>query len=534
MDKPNTIRIESIIGGHSPTTHFGRNNQFRASLGIDPGQPSDDQDSIYSTIASGLLRPAASQKFSGSTITSAPLWMIPNPKDANVYVYDANGSAYTADATFTTVTGLSDTGLLTNSLGNGAEYYDNYIYFAKNTTIARYGPLNGSPSFNGDYWVTTLSKTALVNTTYPTTFKNSLQIPNHVMKRHSDGKLYFADVVGNQGNIHYISTTKSSVEGDTDSTSTYAALTFGYGLWPTALESLDADLVIALYEGNASALRQPRAKIGFWDTTSTNVNKITWYEFPDQIITAMKNVNGVLYVISGNFNSRGFRVSKFIGGYSFQEIFYSETGEPCLPGAIDGILNRALIGSHTNVPESDGCVYSSGLEKASMGSGFFNVMRSTGGTSSTNVTAVLVADNDELGFVVPVIGWTQSGDGSTGVSHGLDKQGTTYNNAPSVWWSQLFRIGQPFKITKIRIPLTQAVAANMTVIPKIYTDDGVGSSYTLTTINNTNYPNSERNIVYRLENMTGKHNFWLEFRWSGSALLTINLPIVIEYELVAD
>ena len=530
-----TITTESILGGHSPTTHFASKGQFRSSLGIDPAQPIDDADSVYSTIASGLIRPVASQKFSGTTINSAPLWLVANPKDANVYVYDARSSAYTIDATFTTVTALNDAGAL-SGLGNGAEYYDNYIYFATSTDITRYGPLNGTPAFIPAYWTGTLSKTALVATTYPTTFKNNLRLPNHILKRHSDGKLYIADVVGNIGQLHYIATTKTTVEGDTNNSSTYGALTSlgGYGLWPTAMESYGTDLAVALYEGNASNLRQSRAKIAFWDTTSTTYNKIVWVEFPDQVITAMKNVNGVLFVVSGNFNSRGFRVSKFVGGYSFQEVWYSEVGEPCLPGAIDGILNRALIGSHTNVPESDGCVWSSGLEKGSLGSGFFNIMRSTGGTSSTSVTSVLVADNDELGFVVPIIGWTQAGEGSTGISHGLDKQLTTYNNAPSVWWDQVYRIGQPFKLTKIRLLLAQAIGANMTIIPKIYTDDGAGTTYTLTTINNTNYPNGEVNIPLLLQNVTGKHNFWLELRWTGSALCTVNLPIKYDFEILDD
>ena len=526
------IQISSILGGHSPTTHFGGAGQFRASLGIDPAQPIDDADGVFSTIGSGLLRPAATEKFSGTTINTAPLWMIPNPKDALVYVYDARGSAYTIDAAFATVTALADGETLTASLGNGAEYYDNYIYFAKNLTIARYGPLNGTPAFNGNYWTTTLSKTDLTNTAYPTTFKNNLQIPNHVMHRHSDGVLYFADVVGNQGVIHKINTTKTTVEGDTDNGSTYNALDFPWGLWPTEIETYGTDLAIALYEGSNGNLRQSRAKIAFWDTTATNFNKLVFVEFPDQIITAMKNVNGTLYVISGNINARGFRVTAFLGGYSFKEVFYSETGEPCLSGAIDGTLNRVLFGSHTTVPEPDGCVYSVGLQKASLGSGFFNVMRATGGTSSTNVTSLSIADNNEMGFVVPVIGWTQAGEGSAGVSHGLDKQGTVYGTVATVWWSDLYRLGQPFKITKIRIPLAQAIATNMTIIPKIYTDEGT-KTYTLTTMNNTNY-SGKKNIVIRPENLTGDHNFMLELRWTGTALCTVGLPIIVEYELLND
>lgn len=533
QDNTFTIRIESILGGQGITTHFAGPGQFRASLGIDPAQPLDDSDTVYSTIASGLIRPTASEKFSSTIIAASPLFIKTNPKDANVYVYDARGSAYTIDATLTTVTALSDTGALSNSIGNGMEYYDNYIYFATNTTVARYGPLNGSPTFNGNYWDTTLAKTALVNTTYPTSFKNNLAIPNHPMCRHSDGVLYLGDVVGNQGYIHSIQTSKTTVEGDTDAGSTYLKLPFGYGLWPTVIESYGQDLAIALFEGSNTGLRQKQAKIAFWDTVSSNFNKITWVEFPDSLITAMKNVNGVLYVVSGNYKARGFRVSRFLGGYSFEEVFYSETGEPCLPGAIDAVLNRCVFGSHTTVPESRGCAYAIGLQKASLGTGVFNIMGATGVTGSTSVTAVAFVDATEMGFYTPILGWSEAGDGSTGASYGLDKQGTNYSNAPSSIWFPLQRMGMPFKIKEIHIPLAQAVAANMTVIPKIYTDDGAGTTWTLQTINNTNYP-GKFNIVQRggalNETISGKHDWWLELRHSGSALCTIALPIIIKGE----
>lgn len=523
------ITIDSILGGHAPSTHFAAKDQFRSSLGIDPAQPLDDSDTVYSTIASGIIRPAACEKFSSTTITSAPLWIRSNPKNALVYVYDAKSSAYTIDATMTTVTALADAGTL-SGLGNGCEYYDNYMYFLTNTDVTRYGPLNGTPGWVINYWTSVLSKTALQNTTYPSTYKNSLRLPNHPTCRHSDGALYFGDVVGNVGTIHYIKTKYTTVEGDTNDGSTYNALDVGYGLYPTALESYGTDLAIALYEGSSGNLRQPRAKIAFWDTTSDSPNKVVWVEFPDTLITAMKNINGVLYVVSGNVNNQGFRVSQFIGGYNFQELFYSETGEPCLPGAIDGVLGRAIMGSHTSVPEASGCVYTTGLQKSALGSGIFNIMGCTGGNSSTSVSALLLADNSEMGFYTPITGWTQAGDGSTSASHGLDKQGTAYNNSPSVWWSQTYRIGKYFKIKKIRIPLGQAITTNMAIVPKIYIDDG-SASQTLATINNVNYPNGERYISIQPSSAVGRNNFWLELKFWGSVLLAVELPIIIDFEV---
>lgn len=537
------ITINSILGGQTALGNFGGKDQFRASLGIDPAQPIDDLDATTSTVASGLLRPVASQKISGSTITSAPLWMKANPKDGNAYVYDANGSAYTISST-NTFTALSDGGSLTSSKGNGCEYYDNYMYFAKNTDICRYGPLNGSAAFNATYWTSTLSKAALTNTTYPRSFKNKIEYPNHVMCRHSDGKLYFTDVSGNQGIINYIRTTKVSVEGDTDNGSTLAALTFGYGLWPTTLESFGTSLAIGLIETSITNKRDARAKLALWDTTSTSFNSIIWAEFPDPLITAVKNVNGTLYVISGGYNGRGFRVSRYLGGTSFKEVYYSETGESVFPGAVEALNNQFLFGTHTTVPESDGCLMSIGLQKAALGQGVFNVMRATGGTSSTSVTSMMFHEDGsatpiEMGFYSPILGWTQAGDGSTGVSHGVDQQQTQYNNAPSVWWSQTYRIGQPFNITEIRIPFAQQMAANMTLTAKVYFDDGQASQ-TFTVINNTSFPSarlanlSVNNNVLNSGAARGEHSFWLELRWTGSALLTLALPITIELDVVPD
>lgn len=83
------------------------------------------------------------------------------------------------------------------------------------------------------------------------------------------------------------------------------------------------------------------------------------------------------------------------------------------------------------------------------------------------------------------------------------------------------------------MPLLNAVGANMTVVPKIFVDEQ-GTSHTLATINNTNYPNSERQIILRQDGVVGKHSFFFELVWSGSSLLTIGLPITIEYELLND
>lgn len=534
------IRIDSILGGISPTTHFSAPDQFRAAIGIDPSLPINDSTvDPTSLVSSGLLRPAVLNELSGgAALAGSAMWIINHPKDVTasfgqVYVYDSVGSVYSIDpSSFDTVTGIGDLNDGGSSSGNGAAYYDNYIYFARATTIARYGPLqnNASPSFTDDYWVGTLGKTALVNTAYSTTF-NSSAYPNHVLHRHSDGRLYIADVVDNKGTIHYISTTKTTVEGDTDNGSTYSKLQVGYGLHPMAIESYGSDLAIAFTEKGFRSSRPPRAKIAFWDTTSQNVNQITWVEFPDTIISALKNINGVLYAFSTN-GGTGFRITKFVGGYTFQEVGYFEHGYAPLSGGADGTATRLIFGSMSLVPDQGaanqgvGCVYSLGLQKSVLGNGLFCIFPST--RANSGISALKFATNNRFGFDTPVAG-------TASVSGGyISKLGTDYSNngINQKFWSQLFRMGRPFKITKYRIPLAQPVSAGMVVTPTIWIDNGTSSTSTRT-INATN-DNGRSNAVIRPSNLTGENNFWLELSWSGSALCTVALPITIEGEYLDD
>lgn len=535
-DNTQTILIESVLGGQSPTTYFASKDQYMRGYGFDPA---GINSAVYQKV-SGVLNPVGIVPTSnGTTINAAPLWIVDNPKDVNVYFYDNQGSAYTYIASTNSTLGISDGGSLSNSTGNGAEYYDNYVYFAKNTTIARYGPLDGTPAFDGDYWSTTLSKTALTNTTYPIRFSVAAPLlPNHVMHRHSDGKLYIADVQGNQGYIHLISTTKTTVEGDTDAGSTFGKLTFGYGLYPTSIESYGSSLAISLIEFKGSNVsnsvnRSTRAKLAFWDTTSQNFNSITWVEFPDPIITALKNVNGVLYIISCNYNSLGFRVSRYIGGNSIEEVAYIEDGVVPIQGGVDASTKRLLFGSSATTTQIP-IVYSYGLQKSALGQGLHAVMRAvnSAGTNSTGVAVTaLRLLNGTLFQDYPIIGLAAPTGNTLNVVYGTFSSNTPIYNA--LFWSSMFRIGRQFKIKKIRIPLGQAVAAGMSVTPKIYIDDGV-TSQTLVAIDNTSYPNAERNIVIKPIGLTGSNNFWLELSWSGTVACIVGLPISIEYEIIPD
>lgn len=512
----------------SPVSRLGKPlPSYHAGIGIDPDMPVSDSAKRLS----GFIRPTAMEKFSASTISGAPMWIVTNPKNSLAYIYDINGRVYSVDAN-QTVTALNSGNPITSGSGAGAEYYDNYIYFASTTDVVAYGPLDGTPSFNMNYWTSTRGKSALTNTTYPSI--NGIQIPNHPMFRHpTSGVLFIGDVLSNttantnKGAIHQIKTTKTTVEGDTDNGSAYNALNLQFGYYPTAIEAYQDTLAIAAIEGTSTTMKQKRAALYFWDMTSQSFAKIIQVEFPDPLITAMKNVNGTLYVWSGNANG-GVRLSRFVGGFSYEEVWFSEDGYPPFQGAVDAEMNRIVWGSPVTYPENAVCVFAMGSRAAKAGDGIHNILKTTSAGTNGMVTCLKYLQTTALNLRQPVVGWKDDS------SQGLDKASTTYGT--SVFRSEVYRIGQPFVIKKIRIPLAQAVTTGHAATVKIYVDES-STSYPLTSIDPTTYPNGNRNVVkYTSGDVVarGVHNFFLEIRWTGTSLLTVALPITIELETEQD
>ena len=519
------VTINSIAGGLSVSNNESAQNEFVVGLGIDPSLPLNDTASVFSdNIASGSIRPVSYRDISGSTLNQAPVWLVKDARNTTIFVYGASGSAYTLGDEYA-FTALSDGGALSASSGNGCEYYDNYIYFSKNTTVARYGPLNGTPAFDGDYWGTTLGKTALTDTTYPNSSSLPLELPNHVLQRHSDGVLYLGDVVGNQGVIHSIKTRKTTVEGDTDDGSTYNLLDFGYGLWPTALESYGTNLVIALYDGGL------RAKLAFWDTVSPNANIISNDEFPDPIITGLKNINGTLYILSGQVNTRGLRLSRYVGGSSFEEVMYSQTGYPPLPGAIDGSAQRVLSGSTEDISNSP-IVYSYGAQQAAFGDGLFTPVK-INFTDPSSVTSLLLDPFQTFSTNLPIVGWSDGTISTT--NNGLSVYsgpGATIDYAAR-FQSRVFSVGAPFKIKRIALNFYPGIGNTDSVQVAVRTDSGL-EFFNVGSITNSNYSGKTR-VILRPENVTGKYNFSIYIDIGSSVQIqSIVLPIDIDYEIYDD
>ena len=527
--KPFSVQAETILGGQGSFTYLVKEGQFRNSLAIDPDLEATTGDDR----PGGLLTPTPATALTGDTMDAEPLWLNTNPKDDDVYVYDQSGKVYSVTLATDAISDLNNGAALSSSSGNGSAYYDNFQYFAKNTDICRYGRLDGARTYAQTYWTSDLSMSPLGNgVTYPSPKIGTSKYPNHPMHVHStDRRLYFGDVMVNnginsgQGAIHFIETKKTTTEGDTNNGSTYNALDLPYGVWPIDIDEYGTDLVIAAYEGNTTSgnTRSKRAKIYFWDRTAASFNKEV--ELPDPLCSALENVNGVLYAFCGNPKSEGVRVLRFIGGYSYEEVGYLADSQPPFPGATAHILSRVLFGGHSNSMSDYASLYALGSKVSGVSNGLFNVMRFTGtaGTGAT-ATSAIVPKNTDLAAPTYFLGWRD------GTNFGIDKNATTYG--VSEFLSETFRIGKRFVINEIKIPLAQAVGANMTIAVKVVTDNG-STSTTVGTINNTNYSASERQVTMR-QAVFGNQDFYLQISWSGSSLLSVGLPISITGEIIEN
>lgn len=515
-----TITIGSILGGISPSLYLAGDTQFLDSVSVDPDLPVDD--SGISTIkTSGVLVPTRYGDFSSTNLTAAPLWITTNPKDTNTYVYAANGRMVSYSSALTSGSeALAFTAA--TSTGNGAAYYNNYLYYASNEDVGRYGPLDGSPTKDDDAWTTSVLGTqgALTDTPYPTF--NSIEMPNHPMFLHVDNRLYFGDVIGTgddqgKGTISRIRTKKGSVEGDTNNDSTAEVLKLPFGFLPTTISSYGTDLVIGAIQTTDSTISQGKAALFFWDTFSDNYyRQVT---LPDPFVTALLNNNGVLYIWSGN-NVNGVRISSYIGGDSIKQIGYLEEGFPPFAGAVDAVGNRISWGANKTNPSTAACVYSLG-SKTNLPEGMNNIaITSSAGDNPATYSLNYVEQTDNKAPRM-IIGWKDDDD------PGLDKVSTS-ETFKAIWRSKLYNVGTRFVVREIRIPLAAAVAANMILTPKVYVDDASANT-TLTVINDTNFTNSER-FVRLIPNVTGNNNFFIELAWTGTANLPVSLPISVDIE----
>ena len=522
------ITIDNVIGGISPSLYRGKAGQFNTSIGIDPDKPQQSGSTIKT---SGVLMPSAYTDFTGAALTGYAKWITTNPHDSNIYVYASDGEFLSYNSAFGSET---DIGTPTSGIGNGMAYYNNFIYLATPTDISRYGPLDNSPSLANTFWTSTLSLAALGNPTYPT--QRQVLLPNHPMHVHNDNKLYIGDFETStssanegRGKISYIRTNSGTDEGDTNDGSAENVFFLPPSYAPVDIESWGTDLVIAAIPmstvGINNTIAQGKAKLFFWDAVNAPSLPYRVVDLPDPTCTALLNHNGNLFIWSGNMNN-GVRVSRYLGGYKTEQLAFFEEGFSPPAGAVEGLGNRVVWGAFTTYPENSACVYSLGYKDANLPLALHNIVNTDAAASSTQgmVTAIRYAQH--ASFIDPrfIVGWRDN------TNFGIDQLSSTANVA--VWRSLLYAVGAPFRINKVTIPLTTAVASNHTLIPTLFVDDE-NTSTALTTINSTNYANSERRIVYH-PNVQGNNNFDLQLRWSGTSIIGVSMPIIIEGETLTD
>ena len=510
------VTISSIFRGHNATRYFTVDGGYDSSIGVDP-----DFDVSGQVKTSGILCPTRFEKFSGNNVDAAPLWMIMDYKDTNLYNYLANGEIIRYDKNLANETKLTKP---TDGLGNGACYYNNYIYFATPTNIARYGPMDGTPTLTQNAWTSALlgSQPPLSNATYPTI--RGVKIPNHAMVAHADNQMYICDVKEGQGVIHSIKTTKGATEGSDDDGSAYNVLDLPSGWSPTCIESWGTWLVIGAIQTTDDKVNQGPAAIFLWSTTDPDTFEEGPIFLSDPYVTALKNINGIIYIWSGN-SQNGVRLSKYIGDQSVVEIAYTEEGTPPLAGAVDALGNRLNWGAWTSYPEESASVMAFGSKKGNLPKGIHNVARATAPGTNKMITSIKYAQQKDNVRPSVIIGWKDD-DGRAGI----DKISVS-SEFNSVWRSEMFNIGQTFDIKEIRIPLAKKWEDGAVLDITVLGDDlSISKTIKIDATNQFVLSKSKRFVRINESSLRGikpENNLMLEIKWTGTRELPVALPIRI-------
>lgn len=535
------LTIDGIEGGLSFTSYGpSQKNAYDGAFGIDP-----DFRSAISTKTGGAITPAAYAKFSGNNLAtnSYVSWITTTPKDSTSYVYAyASGGEFLrytyAAPSFGTETALTEP---TSGAGNGMAYYNNYIYLATPTDIARYGPLNNSPSLTQTVWTgaTLGSQVALNNTTFPT-FNNAgavVSMPNHAMHVHTDGFLYVCDVISTafgttalegKGVLHRISTSKTTDEGDTNNGSAYNVLELPFGWYPVAIESWGTDLAIIAMPGTnltAMTLSRGNAALFLWDTfASIPYKQIT---LPDPIASAIKNVNGKLVIWSGN-TAQGVRISTFNGGEGVSQLALLADSFTPAQGNVDSYGDKAFFGGFVSYPapvlSQQACVYSIDSKISELPHYAIHVPAVTNnGSSQPIATASKLVLMDNMVRPTPVFAY---GDSATS---GIVNYKT--GNTQFAYFRKKWEIGRPFSVRSIRISLDQVVSSGVEITPTILVDNNTTSTV-FTGANNTTQSGNTVITWKRPEvAVTGQNNLTLQLAFTGTVAASVIFPVEVEIDV---
>lgn len=297
--------------------HFfrGIGTPYDVSMGLFEKAEGIDFLRAYGLLMSGYI--ATDLDSGGSVVGDKILWLLPYPETSKCYGYGRAGKIYSINMSTDAPTLLQTT---SNSEGQGAEIYKDYLIYAQDTQVGKYGPLSGTPAFDDD---------GISGATQLT------DLSNHQVSIGADGRCYVAD--GNELNSF------SLIDGPPSSD------------WSTGDFVLPSDFNIVAHINDGryhviAATRYPgglygtrEIKIFYWDYLDAN----TWvreYTIPEADISALKKKGDWVYVFSK------WAIHKFSFSYSPQIVVTEGSGITNLyceakQGAVDEWKGHLLWGS---------------------------------------------------------------------------------------------------------------------------------------------------------------------------------------------
>jgi hypothetical protein len=265
-------------------------------------------------------------KVSDTTVTDNIKWICDgSPYDTNRYFYGSSGNIYQED-----VNGVwSVLGTVANSHGQGFEVYADYLYYAQDTQVGRYGPLDGSPTFT-DNWATGYQNTAAIGWAPIKAFVGGMAI----------------------GNGNYLSWFDGSVIPTNGTAAQITALTqleFNPGENVRCLEVIDEYLAIGTQRGNDITLNDT-GYVFYWDGSSTTFNFFASTE--NGGCNAVGNSNNRLFSVLGSSSKLFINYRPF---QPIQRIPKLKTKNYCevWPGAITTWQNLVYFGLAANSDSTD-------------------------------------------------------------------------------------------------------------------------------------------------------------------------------------
>jgi len=305
--------------------------------------------------------------------------------------------------------------------------------------------------------------------------------------------------------------------------SEFEALDLPSSYFPTAIETWGSDLVIAASQtsgGTNQNVWQGPAALFFWDGVSPSFYR--QIDVQDPMVTALKTVNGTLWVFSGNASS-GCRVSKYNGGEELEQTEFIEDGLSPQPGAVDSIGSRVTWGGYVTFPTTVAVVFARG-SKLGADMGLHCVAKSSSGDATPTVTAVRYTQQADGKTPRFVMGWA----GTTSGNYGLDKYSQT-----SISFAQIYlpyvSVGRKFRVLRVEVEFEKAMESGVSVVGNVYYDS-LSNSDTMTTLNNTNYSGKTRVVQkYPEISVVGGDGFSVQFEFQSTVQTGIK-AVEVEYE----